>query len=345
MLRSKWRCSIRRRRAEPHAVLPFTPIDKRTAGFEELSRTMNLIHIRNVIAIVERGSLRSASRQLGIAQPALTRSVRDLEQELGAELFERARAGMTVTPIGELFYRRAKGIEAEIKRTLDEIEQIKGRDMGMVTVGLSTAAHLELLPKILGPFRRRFPTIRLKILEGLFPSFEADIRDGHIDLYYGPVKKDFTDPGLIVEALFQNPRIIIARSGHPLSGATSIVELAGAQWVTTPVMIDSTYEVNAMFTEAGLPPPHIAVEATSGLSIITAVLSSDLLAPMPGQWRKVIEATPFIEQIPIREATYAPRICAVRPARMPMTPAAEYLNDLILRAAPHVAAATAPPPP
>ena len=302
--------------------------------------SMNLIHIRNVIAIVERGSLRSASRQLGIAQPALTRSVRDLEKELGAELFERARAGMTVTPVGELFYRRAKGIEAEIKRTLDEIEQIKGRDLGMVTVGLSTAAHLELLPRILNPFRKRFPAMRIKLLEGLFPLFEADIRDGHIDLYYGPVRKDFADPGLIIEPLFRNPRIIVARRGHPLAGATSIGELAGASWVTTPVMIDSAYEVNAMFTEAGLPPPHIAMEAASGLSIMTAVLSTDLLAPMPGQWRKVIEATGHIIRIPIREATYAPRICAVRPARMPMTPAAEYFNDLVLRAAPHVAERT-----
>ena len=305
---------------------------------------MNLVHIRNIIAIVERGSLRSASRQLGIAQPALTRSVRDLEQELGAQLFERARAGMTVTPVGELFYRRAKGIAAEIKRTLDEIEQVKGRDLGTVTVGLSTAAHLELLPRLLGPFRKRFPAIRLKLVEGLFPSFEADIRDGHIDLYYGPVRKDFADPGLIIQPLFRNPRIIVARHGHPLSEATSIHDLAGASWVTAPVMIDSAYEVNAMFSEAGLPSPHIAIEAGSALSILTAVLSTDLLAPMPGQWRKVIEATQFIVQIRIREATYAPRICAVRPARMPMTPAAEHFNDLVLRAAPHVAERTPAPP-
>lgn len=304
---------------------------------------MNLVHIRNIIAIVERGSLRSASRQLGIAQPALTRSVRDLEQELGAELFERARAGMTVTPVGEVFYRRAKGIEAEIKRTLDEIEQIKGRDLGMITIGLSTAAHLELLPRILRPFRRRFPAIRLKIVEGLFPLFEANIRDGHIDLYYGPVRKDFADPGLIVEPLFRNPRIIICRKGHPLSGATSICDLAGASWVTTPVMIDSESEVNAMFIEAGLPRPHIALEAASALSIITSVLSSDLLAPMPGQWKKVIDATGQIEQLAIKEATYAPRICAVRSARMPMTPAAEYFNDLVLRAAPHVVEQGLPP--
>ena len=297
---------------------------------------MNLIHIRNIIAIVERGSLRSASRQLGIAQPALTRSVRDLEKEIGAELFERARAGMTVTPVGELFYRRAKGIEAEIKRTLDEIEQIKGRELGMVTVGMSTAAHLELLPRILGPFRRRFPSIRIKLLEGLFPPFEADIRDGHVDLYYGPVRKEYADPALIVEPLFKNPRMIIARAGHPLANATTLQELDGASWVTTPVMVDAGYEVGEVFSEAGLPPPVISMEASSGLSIITAVLSSDLLAPMPGQWRKVIESAPALTEIRIQQLSLAPRICGVRSARMPMTPAAEFFNDLVLRTAPHI---------
>ena len=304
---------------------------------------MNLLHIRNIIAIVERGSLRSASRQLGIAQPALTRSIRDLEHELGAALFERARAGMTVTPIGELFYRRAKGIDAEIQRTLDEIEQVKGRDLGSITVGLSSAAHIELLPRILRPFTKRFPAVRLKIVESLFPFLEADIRDGHVDLYYGPVRKDFSDPALVVEVLFDNPRIIVARQGHPLAKATSIVELAGASWVTTPVMIDSSFEVHAMFTDAGLPPPHIAMEATSALSIISVVLATDLLAPLPQQWERVIGATGFIERIPIQERTYAPRICAVRSARMPMTPAAEYLHDLVLRAAPHIGPANPRP--
>ena len=238
-----------------------------------------------------------------------------------------------LTPIGEVFVRRAEGIEAELQRTLDEVEQLKGTDFGSVTVGMSTAGHVGLLPKLIVPFRRRYPKTRLKIIEGLFPSLETRVRDGIIDLYVGPVPKSFVDGSLIIERFFDNRRIIIARRGHPLRSATTITQLVGAAWVSTPVVIDIENEVNSIFLNAGLLLPHIAVEAQSGLSIIAVVASSDLLAPLPQQWKAFIEQTPFIEEIKLQEVTYTPGICSVRRAGLPLTPAAEYLHNLVRRAA------------
>lgn len=294
---------------------------------------MKLHHLRNVVAIVERGSLRAAAKHLGLAQPAMSRSIKELEQELGVILFERGKFGMMLTSVGEIFVRRAKGMQVEFQRTLDEIEQFKGKDLGVITVAFSAAGHIALLPAIIGPFRRRFPNIRIKVVEGTFPMLETDIRDGIIDLYYGPVAKDFVDPALYVQLLFENGRIIVARRDHPLRHATTLEELVGASWVTTPVAIDSDGEVNSVFQAAGLPVPHIAMLASSSMSLITIISSSDLLAPLPQQWLEFIEATHFIEHLNIREVPNAPRICAVRRANMPLTPAAEFLNDLALRAA------------
>ena len=79
---------------------------------------MKLHHLRNVVAVVERGSLRAGARHLGLAQPAVSRSIKELEQELGLVLFERNKFGMTLTRAGEVFVRRAKGIQAELARTL-----------------------------------------------------------------------------------------------------------------------------------------------------------------------------------------------------------------------------------
>ena len=71
---------------------------------------MTLNQIRNVVAIAERGSLRSAARALGVTQPAVTRSIRELEHELGVTLFERKATGMALTSLGDAFVRRASGI-------------------------------------------------------------------------------------------------------------------------------------------------------------------------------------------------------------------------------------------
>ena len=186
---------------------------------------------------------------------------------------------------------------------------------------------------MIAPFRRRFPNIRLKVIEGTFPVLETDIRDGIIDLYYGAVSKGAADPALVVDLLFDNGRIIVARPGHPLGNATTLEELVGASWVTAPVAIDSDSEVNSVFENAGFPAPHIAMQASTCMSLLTIIISSDLLAPLPQQWIDFINTTHLIERIPIKDVPNAPRICAVRRANFPLTPATEYLNDLALRAA------------
>ena len=295
--------------------------------------TVKLHHLRNVVAVVERGSLRAAAKHLGLAQPAMSRSIKELEQELGVILFERNKFGMTLTPVGEVLVRRARGVQAEMQRTIDEIEHFKGVDIGTITVAFSTASHLSLLPAIVRPFRRRFPTVRVKVVEGTFPMLETAIRDGLVDLYYGPVSKGFADPALLIEKLFDNGRIVVGRRGHPRSGATCLRDLVGVEWVTTPVAIDIDNEVNALFEAEGLPAPIIAMQAASGLSLITIVAASDYLAPLPVQWREVIGMTGLITSFDIREVTGTLKICSVRRANLPLTPAAEYLNDLATRAA------------
>lgn len=289
---------------------------------------MKLNHLRNVVAIVERGSLRAAAKHLGLAQPAMSRSIRELEQELGVVLFERNKFGMAPTPAGEIFLRRARSVQADLQRGLDEIAQFKGEDVGRMTVAFSTAGLIVMLPKILPPFRKRFPKVRVKVLESSMPAIEADLRDGLVDMYYGPVPQDFGDTSLVIEHLFDNPRIVVGRPGHPLRSATTLQELAGASWVTSHLTMSTDGEVINMFEAAGLPLPHIAMEAGSGMSLIAIVRSSDLLSPLSAQWLDFLDESHALEQFAIRDIPNAPPICAVRRGAMPLTPAAEYWHDL-----------------
>lgn len=294
---------------------------------------MKLHHLRNVVAVVERGSLRAGAKHLGLAQPAVSRSIKELERELGLTLFERNKFGMTLTHAGEVFARRAKAIQAEFVRTLEEMEHLKGEDRGTITVGCSSATLIAMVPTIIDRFHLKYPNIRIKLLEGSLPMLESQIRDGLVDLYYGPVANGFVDPALVMELLFDNERMIIGRANHPLRSATSLAELVGARWVTTPMAIDSDNEVNSVFTAAGLPSPSIAMQASSAMNLAVIVATSDLLAPVPQQWKELIKATGLMEQIHVREISKAPRICAVRRANVPLTPAAEFLNDIAMRAA------------
>ena len=183
---------------------------------------MTLNQIRNVVAIAERGSLRSAARLLGVTQPSITRSIRELEHELGVTLFERKATGMTLTVMGKALVRRGTSIQNEIRRVHSEIEQLKGNRVGSVSIGLSTASHIALLPRVIGPFEKRYPRVKLRISEGLFPTMERDLIDGVMDFYVGPLAGVGQPPELIIEQLFTNRRLVFARRGHPLAGAKSL---------------------------------------------------------------------------------------------------------------------------
>jgi LysR family transcriptional regulator, regulator of abg operon len=294
---------------------------------------MKLHHLRNVVAVVERGSLRAGAKHLGLAQPAVSRSIKELEHELGLTLFERNKFGMTLTHAGEVFVRRARAIQAEFARTLEEMEHLKGEDRGIITVGCSSATLIAIVPTIINRFHVKYPNIRIKLIEGSLPMLETQIRDGLIDLYYGPVANGFVDPALAIELLFENERMIIGRRDHPLRFATSLEQLVGASWVTTPMAIDSDFEVNSIFTVAGFPSPRIVMQASSSMNLAVVVATSDLLAPVPQQWMELIRATGLLERIPVCEVVKAPRICAVRRANIPLTPASEFLNDIAMRAA------------
>lgn len=124
---------------------------------------MKLSHIRDVLAVADCGSLRAASRQSGIAQPAITRSIHEIEQELGAQLFERHPKGVRLTPIGEAFRRRAVTIQSEMRRAKEEVAQLKGEGGGQVSIAVSVAASISLLPPAVAAFRKRQPDALLKV--------------------------------------------------------------------------------------------------------------------------------------------------------------------------------------
>src|SRR5271169_6522311 len=178
---------------------------------------MKLAQFSYVAAIAERGSLRAAARHLGVAQPAFSRSIAELERELGAPLFERRATGMVPTKLGQAFVRRAIAILNDVRRAKDEFEQLRGNAVGSVAVGLSIAAHLRLLPKTLKQFRRSFPKVRLRIIEGFYPMLESGLQDGSIDFYIGPDPGLSLPPTLHKELLLSGHRSVLCRAGHPLA--------------------------------------------------------------------------------------------------------------------------------
>ena len=294
---------------------------------------MKLTQLRDLAAIAETGGLRRAARRLGLSQPALSRNIRELEDELGVKLFERSPGGMELTLRGQEFAVRGRAVQRELERAREEVRQYLGDHVGEVSIGLSSAAHVALLPKAIGPFRRRFPRVKLHIIESLFPALDARIRDGSIDFYAGPMSARTLGSTIKVETLFDNRRVVIGRRGHPLAGAKSLAELTVAEWVMTSAIGGGDVDLRPIFEDRGLPAPTVAVRTQTVLSTITVAASSDLITILPQQWLNFAEVTGLLAPIAISERLAAPPICIVSRATLPLTPAAQHLSDLFRRAA------------
>lgn len=289
---------------------------------------MKLAQIRNLVAVAERGSVQSSAEALGVSQTALIRSIRDLEQELGTPLFKRGRKPMTLTPIGEIFVRRVSAAQVELDRARHEIGQRLASPTGLISIGLSAGPHVSILPKILKPFRARFADVRIRIVEGVFPKVERDVREGILDFHVGPIWPHHHTAGLKIVKLLDVPRIVVGRRGHPLADAASLAELAEARWIAT-----SSLELEPLFERHRLPAPIIVMEVETGLGMLSAVAASDALLILSASWLPLIERTDLLTPFRRIGTLDAPSICLVTRTELPLTPAAACLHDLIVQSA------------
>lgn len=293
---------------------------------------MKLNQLRDLLAIAEHGSLHAAARRLHVAQPTLTRSIRELEHELGTTLFERRARGMIATPMGALLIRRAQAACGELRRAGEEIAQLRGATTGRISVCLSTVPHLALLPAALRGFRARYPDVYVDIQEGRFPTIEPDLKSGLLDCYVGPMPQNPPGKDLVVETLFTQTHVVVARKGHPLAHARSLDELAGAEWMTHSVTPEPGEELGPLFAQRGLPPPRLVAQCHSGLTFMTVAANSDLLMIVPSFVAEAPFAQNLLQRIAIDETIPCPPIVIIKRASMPLTPAAECFSDMMRRA-------------
>jgi len=143
---------------------------------------MDLRSIRYFVQIAELGSITRASQHLGIAQPALSRHVKSVEDELGTQLLVRLPRGMRLTGAGLQFLDHCRRIVRELSRAQGELRTGPEVPRGRVTLGLSPTTGPMLLPGVLERVRRQCPQITLKVVEGFSTQLFDSLLTGRVDL-------------------------------------------------------------------------------------------------------------------------------------------------------------------
>ncbi|MES2015341.1 MAG: LysR substrate-binding domain-containing protein [Pseudomonadota bacterium] len=236
---------------------------------------MELRQLRYFVAIVDHGSLSRAALVLHVAQPALTQQLRQLEEELGAQLLHRSAQGVLSTDAGKVFYEHAQAILKQVGDARSAVTQSTTRPSGSVTLGLPHSISGALALPLLVAARARYPEITLQLTEELSGSLAEQLKSGRINLavlFDDGQLAPFASTPLVQEAL-----MFIARPGSAFSPLGATVSLADA--LATTLILPAQQQ--------GVRPRIDSVAREAGLALSTvieinsiAILKSALLADM-----------------------------------------------------------------
>ncbi len=225
---------------------------------------MELYQLKYFQTVARLGHMTKAAQVLQISQPSLSRAIAQLEQEIGAPLFDRVGRGIRLNQYGEVLLRRVDFMLGDLERVQREIADLLGPEQGVVTLSVPQSSASVLLPRALGAFRQLHPGIRLQISNyreeqaaavGVFNCLNAGTvnlclctpPDESVHVSWKPVVKD---------TLY-----LAVPLAHPLAGRASIHlgELAAEQFICLPTGTSFRYLINSMCKQAGFTP-DIVVE-------------------------------------------------------------------------------------
>lgn len=301
---------------------------------------MRLQQLRLIQTLAHAGSLRAAAITLNVTQPALTKALRQLEDEFGTPLVRRTPKGVRLTPAGDLVAARAATVVREIDKAREEVAWHLRHDHARVAVGVSPAAAMVLLPGALARLRARWPQVTVHAVDALYPSSLTLLRTGGIDLAVGPLPAGGAGRDLQAHALIEAETVVAARRDHPLAQARSLADLATADWVLTgpdggpgdPGKLDFRRDDEPL---ADLRP-RVVLLCESFATLLSLLPSVEAMALVPRSFFERHGPANGLVRVPVEEPLPRVTLYAVWRADAPLSvPASRLLDALTLEAAQH----------
>jgi LysR family transcriptional regulator, hca operon transcriptional activator len=235
---------------------------------------MELRHLRYFVAVAEAGGLTGAAqRKLHTSQPSLSRQIRDLEEEVGAQLLTRRARGIELTPAGQTFLEHARLVLSQVDAAGAAARRVAHPSKPCFTVGFLTGHELKWMPEALRILRDELPNIDVMISSQYSPLLADGLSKGKIDAAF--LRRESGMPELAYRVLVKEPLMVILPNNHRLAAlkAISPKDLVGETFVavsnTAPVLraiIDKYLKRSGV----NIIPEHQADHLAMGMSLIAS---------------------------------------------------------------------------
>jgi DNA-binding transcriptional LysR family regulator len=246
---------------------------------------MKLIQLRNFAAVIEAGTFRQAAANLHLSQSSISKSLQQLEDEIGAKILHRGARGVVPTAAGDALLVRAKIIEAELRHARNDVQMIQGAQVGHICVTASPTVAMGLLPRALIAFQRTRPRVSFRISEAVYPDMLPAIRNGEVDVAICLVPARPRDEALNFVSLVKDRVVPVVRADHPFISARKLklADLLDLDWIIYRRSHTGLDVFEQTFVSNRLPLPKSTIECTSFACARALVENGDYVTLMPSQ--------------------------------------------------------------
>lgn len=248
-------------------------------GLDHLVRRLRLRHLELLIALADAGTMRAAAGRLHLSQPAISKMLVELEDALGARLFERTRQGVQPSAAGTAAVHRARVVLGELAHAHDEVAAIRSGASAVLRVG--TFSVTSAVPAAVVRLRRQRPGVAIHLHEARVAELIRMLLEGELDCVFGAVTTDLLASdrlrSLQSQVLLEDRLCVLAAATHPLlrrRRRPRWTDLRSADWVAPPRRTLVRQAFMTAFLNAGVDPPEPVIEAMSSVTI-GAVLRLD----------------------------------------------------------------------
>jgi LysR family transcriptional regulator, hca operon transcriptional activator len=242
---------------------------------------MELRHLRYFVSVAEAGNLTAAAKQkLHTTQPSLSRQIRDLEEEVGAQLLTRSARGIQLTPAGRAFLEHARLVLSQVEAASEAARRVAHPSKPCFTMGFLTGHELKWMPEALRILRDELPNIDVMVTSQYSPQLADGLSNGKIDAAF--LRREKGSPDLAFRLLVKEPLLVILPSNHRLAAIKFIdaKDLEGEIFVTvskTAPVLRAVIDEYLKRSGANITPRHEADHLAMGMSLIASTGGVGLL--------------------------------------------------------------------
>lgn len=288
---------------------------------------MDLRDLRYFETIAELQHLGRASERLHRTQPALTSSIRRLEADCGAALFEKSGRGIRLTEAGKVLLKWAQRMRFDVEDAKRELQAIGAGLTGHVRIGIVPTAAQFLLPAVARQLLQEAPDVTLRTVVGLIDTLKPQLRAGELDLMVGT--ESAAEAGWVSRALAEDMIVVAAREKHPVFRSPArLQDLTAYPWALQPPGAPTRDWLDHAFDREGLPRPRVQVETTMLLMLPTLIVQTGLLSFISRHHLEGKARIPGLKEVPVKGAAMRRRLVVTYRANSFLSPAARRLLEL-----------------